>query len=39
MDLSDRVLVLEYGRVIADARPDEIKRDARVIAAYLGVPS
>jgi branched-chain amino acid transport system ATP-binding protein len=39
MDLSDRVLVLEYGRVIADATPDEVKSDARVIAAYLGVPS
>jgi branched-chain amino acid transport system ATP-binding protein len=38
MDLSDRVVVLEYGRKIADAKPDEVKRDERVIAAYLGVP-
>jgi branched-chain amino acid transport system ATP-binding protein len=37
MDLSDRVVVLEYGRKIADGTPDEVKRDQGVIDAYLGV--
>jgi branched-chain amino acid transport system ATP-binding protein len=37
MDLSDRVVVLEYGRKIADGTPDEVKCSQRVIDAYLGV--
>ena len=38
MDLSDRVVVLDYGRKIADGTPDEVKRDKNVIRAYLGEP-
>jgi branched-chain amino acid transport system ATP-binding protein len=37
MDLSDRVVVLDYGRKIADGTPDAVKSDQAVIDAYLGV--
>jgi branched-chain amino acid transport system ATP-binding protein len=37
MDLSDRVVVLEYGRKIADGTPDEVRSNQTVIEAYLGV--
>ncbi|HTI46623.1 MAG TPA: ABC transporter ATP-binding protein [Casimicrobiaceae bacterium] len=37
MDISDRVVVLDYGRKIGDGRPDEIRTNQAVIDAYLGV--
>jgi branched-chain amino acid transport system ATP-binding protein len=37
MDLSDRVVVLDYGRKIGDGTPDEVRDNQAVIDAYLGV--
>jgi len=38
MDISDRVIVLDYGRKIADGPPDEVRANPEVVAAYLGEP-
>ncbi len=37
MDISDRVVVLDYGRKLADGTPDEVRGNTAVIDAYLGV--
>ena len=36
MDLSDRVVVLDYGRKIGDGSPEEVRKNPDVISAYLG---
>ena len=37
MDISDNVVVLDYGKIIADGPPDEVRANQEVIDAYLGV--
>ena len=36
LSISDYVVVLEFGKVIARGKPDEVRRDPQVVAAYLG---
>jgi branched-chain amino acid transport system ATP-binding protein len=36
MDISDRVVVLDYGKLLADGTPDDVRGNKQVVDAYLG---
>ena len=36
MQLAEQVIVLDHGRKIAEGTPDQVRRDRKVVAAYLG---
>jgi branched-chain amino acid transport system ATP-binding protein len=38
MSIADRITVLDFGRVVAEGAPAEVRRDPTVLSAYLGAP-